>query len=100
MTVSMTAVVRVSFTDRPGTLAAFIGNDCCGIAEYKEDLGLYWLYISPMTNDQSSSSEVQLRFYSPYLKRIFYASETIPFSNGLHLGSVSVPYSPEWIAAE
>ena len=32
MSASMTSIVKVSFTKSKGTLAAFIGNDCCGIA--------------------------------------------------------------------
>ena len=31
MSSSMTAIVKVSFAAQPGTLAAFMGNDCCGV---------------------------------------------------------------------
>ena len=99
MTSSMTAVVKVFFASQPGTLAAFIGNDCCGIAEYKAEYGLYWLYISPtkaMTNDQSQTTNVVLRFYSPDLKRIFVAKDTFQYTNNGCLGSPSAPYPPEW----
>ncbi len=97
MTSSMTAIVRVSFTDQPGTIAAFIGNDCCGVAEYQADYGLYWLYISPASEQ---GGDVLLRFYSPNLKRIFDATSTFPFRNDTHLGSVSAPYTPEWEVAK
>lgn len=97
MTSSMTALVKVSLTQDKGTLAAFIGNDCCGIAEYKAEYGLYWLYISSASED---GVDVQLRFYSPELKRIFVAKETLPFRNDTNYGSVSQPFTPEWTVAE
>ena len=50
MSASMTSIVKVSFTKSKGTLAAFIGNECRGIATYKADYDLYWLYISPETH--------------------------------------------------
>ena len=103
MSSSMTAIVRVSFTDSVGTLAAFMDTACCGIAQYNSDHGLYWLYISPATeggNDQSPISNVQLRFYSPDLKRIFDANETFPFRNDDKLGSIAAPYTPQWNVAE
>ena len=92
---SMTVVAKVSFTDQPGVLAAFNGNDCCGIGEYKAEYGLYWLYISPASE---AGGNVQLRFYSPNLKRIFDATETFPFQNQVHMGSVAAPYTPTWKA--
>ena len=94
MTASMTAVVKVKFTDKEGTLAAFIGDDCCGVAEYMAEYGLYWLFISPVTE---SGGEVQLRFYSPDLKRVFDAKETFAYTNDGHLGTVAEPYTPEWV---
>jgi len=93
LTVSMTAIVKVSFAQSEGSLAAFIGNDCCGIANYNADLGLYWLYISPATEQ---GGNVQLRFYSPDLKRIFDATSTFPFCNDTQRGTVAEPYTPEW----
>lgn len=94
MTASMTAIVKVAFAQSEGTLAAFMGNDCCGIAQYIE--GLYWLYLSPATNAQ----DVQLKFYSPNLKRIFVAKETFPFANDGQQGTVSHPFTPEWNVAQ
>lgn len=90
---SMTAIVKVSFAQSEGSLAAFIGNDCCGIADYNADLGLYWLYMSPATEQ---GGNVQLRFYSPDLKRIFDATSTFPFRNDTQPGTVAEPYTPEW----
>ena len=97
MTASMTAIVKVSFSENEGVLAAFMGNECCGIAEYID--GLYWLYISPTANSQVRPviANVQLKFYSPELKRIFEAKQTFPFQNDTQLGTVSEPYTPEWV---
>ena len=103
LTASMTAIVKISFTDQPGILAAFIGNDCFGIAEYKEEYGLYWLYIAPATkegmNYQSPITNVQLKFYSPNLKRIFVATSTLPFVNDTNHGTIAAPYTPSWTVA-
>ena len=99
MTASMTAIVKVSFANNEGVLAAFMGNECCGIAEYID--GLYWLYISPATGVSDAfgpeNTNIQLRFYSPELKRIFEAKQTFPFQNDTQLGTVSEPYTPEWV---
>ena len=95
MTSSMTAIIQVSFAKSEGTLAAFTGNECCGIGEYMN--GLYWLYISPASEQ---GGNVQLKFYSPDLKRIFVAKETFSFVNDAHLGSVNVPYTPTWDVAK
>ena len=95
MTASMTAIVKVSFTDKQGTLAAFMGDDCGGIADYID--GLYYLYISPSAN---SNANVQLQFYSPDLKRVFVSKQTFPFVNDGNQGSVSAPFTPEWDVAK
>ena len=97
MTSSMTAVVKVSFASQSGTLAAFIGNDCCAIATYDADLKLYWLYISPASEQ---GGNVQLRFYSPDEKRIFDATSTFPFRNDTQLGTVASPHTPSWTVAK
>ncbi len=95
-TSSMTAIVKVSFAANEGILAGFMGDECCGIAEYKADLGLYTLYLSPAPE---TGEDIQLRFYSPDLKRIFVAPETLPFRNDAIIGSVAEPYTPAWKVA-
>jgi len=97
LTSSMTAIVRVSFTDQPGTLAAFIGSDCCGVAECDTETGLYWLYISPA---KDGGGDVRLRFYSPLHKRIFETTETFPYLNDDIRGTPSAPYTPSWTVAD
>ena len=90
---SMVAVISVTGIEStaPGTLAAFMGDDGCGIATCIN--GLYRLYISPATGD---GSDVQLRFYSPELKLIFEAVETFPYHNDANLGTTAEPYTPSW----
>ena len=97
MSTSMTAIVKVSFAQGEGSLAAFIGEECCGIGQYKSEYGLYWLYMSPASE---GATDIELRFYSPELKRIFVAEELIPFHNDTQLGSVAAPYTPSWKAAQ
>lgn len=90
---SMTAVVKVSFTDKEGVLAAFIGDDCCAVTTSSDFVdGLYYLYISP----SEKGDKVLLKFYSPDLKRSFTSTETFLFVNGSNLGNVAEPYTPNW----
>lgn len=97
MTSSMTAVVKVSFAQSEGILAAFIGSDCCGVTTSENYIdGRYNLYISP----SEQGEDVQLKFYSPDLKRIFVAKKTFKYVNNDHLGSPSNPYTPEWAVAK
>lgn len=97
MTSSMTAVVKVSFAEKEGILAAFIGDDCCGVTSSENYIdGRYNLYISP----SAQGEDVQLKFYSPDLKRIFVAKQTFKYTNNDRLGSPSNPYTPEWTVAK
>ena len=102
MTASMTAIVKVSFTDKPGILAAFAGDACCGVTKEEDYIdGLYFLYVSPAPNDErQATNDIQLRFYSPDLKHIFEATTTFPFVNDGHQGTVSSPFTPEWVIAK
>lgn len=97
LTSSMNAIVKVSFTDSVGNLAAFMDNECCGIGKYDDEYGLYWLYISPATE---AGGAVQLRFYAPNLKRIFDAKETFPYRNDTLLGTTATPYTPVWTVSK
>jgi hypothetical protein len=92
LSLSMTMVVKVTVASE-GTLAAFIGNACCGIGEPIEG-GLYNLYISPASEN---GGDVQLRFYAPEKKRIYVATELFPFSNNGIKGSLTEPYTPLWV---
>ena len=97
MTYSMTVIVKVSFAEQAGTLAAFIGDDCCAVTTSVDFVdGLYYLYISP----SAQGEDVQLKFYSPDLKRIFVAKQTFKYINNDRLGSPSAPYTPTWTVAK
>lgn len=94
---SMTVIVKVSFAEKEGILAAFIGDDCCGVTSSENYIdGRYNLFISP----SEQGEDVQLKFYSPDLKRIFVAKNTFKYVNNDHLGSPSNPYTPEWAVAK
>ena len=94
---SMTAIVKVSFAEKEGILAAFIGDDCCGVTSSENYIdGRYNLYISP----SEQGEDVQLKFYSPDLKRIFVAKRTFKYTNDDRLGTVDTPYTPEWTVAK
>ena len=95
MSMSMTVVANVYFSPNEGTLAAFINDDCVGLAENID--GLYILYIAPV---DEAGGDVQLRFYSPAMKRIFVATETFPFCNDTILGTPNNPYTPSWSVAK
>ena len=59
---SMTVIVKVSFAEKEGILAAFIGDDCCGVTSSENYIdGRYNLFISP----SEQGEDVQLKFYSP-----------------------------------
>jgi hypothetical protein len=93
----MTAIVKVSFAEKEGVLAAFIGDDCCGVTSSENYIdGRYNLFISP----SEQGEDVQLKFYSPDLKRIFVAKRTFKYVNDGRLGSPSEPYTPEWTVAK
>ena len=56
---SMTVIVKVSFAEKEGILAAFIGDDCCGVTSSENYIdGRYNLYISP----SEQGEDVQLKF--------------------------------------
>ena len=63
---SMTVVAKVTLGDNNGTLAAFIGDDCCGVAKAQDEDGLYLLFISP----SESGNTITFKFYSPAQKHI------------------------------
>lgn len=93
---SMTAIVKVSIASQPGILAAFIGDDCCGVTSSENYIdGRYNLFISPSAQGEN----VLLKFYSPDLKRVFVAKETFVYVNDGRLGTVAAPYTPEWEVA-
>ena len=100
-TSSMTAVIKVeklndqtvndSVVNDSDLLAAFIGEECRGIATY--DSGLFYLYIA------GPGEAVTLRYWSAHYKNLF-AAEPIPFVNDTQVGSTAEPYKPNWVVAK
>jgi len=108
MTASMTAIVNVdlslSFPKQikdaeravadDDLLAAFVGDVCVGTASPVS--GLFFLYIAG-TVSGTENPEVSLRYYSSILKNTFVSVLTFPFRNDENIGTVSNPYSPEFV---
>lgn len=100
-TSSMTAVIKIEtlndqivndqMVNDSDVLAAFIGDECRGIATY--DSGLFYLYIA------GPGESVTLRYWSAHYKNLF-AAEPIPFVNDTQLGSTAEPYKPNWVVAK
>ena len=98
---SMTAVITIetlngqilndSIVNKDDLLAAFIGEECRGIATY--DSGLFYLYVA------GPGETVTLQFWSAHYKNLF-AAEPIPFVNDTQLGSTAEPYKPNWVVAK
>ena len=70
-------------------LAAFIGEKCVGIAEYKD--GLFYLYLS------AEEGTVTLRYYSAYYTNLFEVKDAFVYRNNASIGTVSEPYCPQWV---
>jgi hypothetical protein len=70
-------------------LAAFIGEECVGIAEYKD--GLFYLYLS------AEEGTVTLRYYSAYYTNLFEVKDAFVYRNNASIGTVSEPYCPQWV---
>ena len=89
-TSSMTAVISMDslVTSSEDVLAAFIGDECRGIATY--DSGLFYLYIA------GPGETVTLRYWSAQYTNLF-AAEPISFVNDVQLGSTADPYKPHFV---
>ena len=96
---SMTAIIKVTtlngqaiddtMVGADDLLAAFIGEKCVGIAEYKD--GLFYLYLS------AEEGNVTLRYYSAYYTNLFEVKDAFVYRNNASIGTVSEPYCPQWV---
>ena len=96
---SMTAIIKVTtlngqaiddtMVGADDLLAAFIGEECVGIAEYKD--GLFYLYLS------AEEGIVTLRYYSAYYTNLFEVKDAFVYRNNASIGTVSEPYCPQWV---
>ena len=96
---SMTAIIKVTtlngqaiedtMVGADDLLAAFIGENCVGIAEYKD--GLFYLYLS------AEEGNVTLRYYSAYYTNLFEVKDAFVYRNNASIGTVSEPYCPQWV---
>jgi len=105
MTSSMTAVIRVDLAAQYPTtatdfvvkdddlLAAFMGNDCVGVAALQD--GLFYLYIAGQTSE-GGDGMVTLRYYSAHYKNLFTAANAFTFVNDGNQGTVASPFIPSF----
>lgn len=71
-------------------IAAFVGDECRGIAEVKSQGGYTWLYLRVRSN-VASGETVSFKIYDAAAGKVFNAIETVNFEpNGL-LGMPSKP---------
>ena len=98
---SMTAVVEVTLLradsmpvsadvwsiDTADRLAAFVGDECIGLAP-PDDGGRFFLFIHAPSQ---SYAQVSLQYYSRRLRNIFRTSTTFPFVNGSQQGTAAEP---------
>ena len=108
LSTSMTVILKVSLTpsfteaqveaanyqrSADDLVAAFEGETCLGVGEYKAQYNAYWLYIDAPQN----GDKVTIRYYSAALKNIFVATEALVYSSHGMIGSISEPYTPLWV---
>ena len=99
---SMTAVIKVltledkvvadSLVTASDVLAAFIDEQCCGIASYED--GLFYLYITEPSSLQGGDKQVSLRFWSAEFTNLFEVRDAFPFVNDTQVGTIADPYLP------
>ena len=107
---SLTAIIKVDiasqYPDRAAgwrimpedQLAAFVGEQCVGVAELHEDL--FYLYITPPNSENNDGDEITLRYYSAYCKNIFEAWSAFNFVNDDMLGTIIEPLKPVFTVAK
>lgn len=108
---SMTAVIQVSLqmvdsmpvpsdiwmTDVDDRLAAFVGDECVGVAQC-DDLGRFFLFIHAPSQPYG---QITLRYYSHTLHNIFNTDTTFPFVNGGQQGTAAEPLLvPFWAVTQ
>lgn len=96
---SMTAIIRLSdfmerYEDESDCLAAFIGNECRGVAVAKrvEEHKLYFLYIK----GNNGEPPVSLKYYSAKNNRIYELRNVYEFFQNASYGTVSAPETVEF----
>ena len=98
-TSSMTAVVKVtnlngqvindSVVKAEDVLAAFSGETCLGVAEYRD--GLFFLFVT------ATDGDVTLRYWSKHYTNLFEAKDAFPYVNDTQKGTPSAPFTPSFV---
>lgn len=98
---SMTAVIEVGLlmadsmpvpsdiwtTDAADRLAAFVGDECVGVAQC-DDMGRFFLFIHAPSQPYG---QISLRYFSHKLHNIFNTDTSFPFVNGNQQGTAAEP---------
>lgn len=71
-------------------IAAFVGDECRGIAEVKSQGGYTWLYLRVRSN-AASGETVTFKIYDAAASKAFNAVETVDFTSS---GQEGMPSSP------
>ena len=74
--------------DSSDRVAAFVGDECVGLAAPTDTL--FFLFIVPPQQD-GADNPVTLRYYSSYYRNIFHSDAAFPFVNGSKQGTASSP---------
>ncbi|MFT6849720.1 MAG: hypothetical protein ACJATA_000518 [Sphingobacteriales bacterium] len=80
-------------TDTNDIVAAFVGNECRGIAKpiFNENKGAYFVYFLIMSN-QNSSEELTFKMYDSSLDKVVDCVNKMEFNLDEIVGSISNPY--------
>lgn len=109
-TSSMTSVIRVDLKAQYPTaaadfavsdndvLAAFIGEECVGVAELLD--GLFYLYIAGPKEQTENVQKVSLRYWSAQYTNLFVAADAFAFVNDGNQGTVGAPFVPVLVVKE
>ena len=71
-------------------IAAFVGNECRGVAEVKTQAGYTWLYLRIRSNTASGET-VNFKIFDKTANKAFKAAENVEFESN---GSTGLPSEP------
>lgn len=83
-------------------IAAFINGECRGVVtpEFMDDKldPYFFLLVSLSTDDTEEMSDltITLKYYSGMAKKVYTATETIPYKADAIMGSYEEPFAPQW----
>ena len=107
---SMTAVIKVEIVNdqivndqmvnENDLLAAFINDNCVGVASPDAQTGLFFLYIAAPNEQMENGQMVNLKYYSAHYKNLFEAIDAFPYINDTQQGTVAEPFIPAFVVVQ